>query len=92
MKINERIGAVLSADSEQVMFLGWGVYGGREESPPENIATMMQGIPNPKLIMDDGNVIWGCECWWAPEEKIKEMIGARRVVNVDINLIRSGKA
>ncbi len=25
-----------------------------------------KGAKNPKIILDDGQVFWGCECWWWP--------------------------
>lgn len=34
---------------------------------------------NPKIELDDGRVVWGQECWWGPEERIREMIGDREV-------------
>lgn len=32
------------------------------------------GHKNPKILLDNGHVIWGCQCWFASEEKIKSMI------------------
>lgn len=84
-EVGSRIGAVLKADEKTIHFIGFGVYGG-EEVPPENISPLLHeiGLKNPKLIMDDGQVAWGCECWWASEEKAKQMIGNRTVVMVDM--------
>jgi hypothetical protein len=28
---------------------------------------------NPRLKLDDGQIIWGIECWWKPYEKFKNM-------------------
>lgn len=26
---------------------------------------------NPKIRLDDGREVWGCECWWGPEANFK---------------------
>jgi hypothetical protein len=87
-KIGDRVGAILSADSKEVRLLGYGKYAG-SEIPPKGITLMGVplaefGIENPKILLDDGKVVWGCECWWGPEDKVKNTIGKRRVVMVDI--------
>ncbi len=35
---------------------------------------------NPRITLDDGRVVWGCECWWGPEDQIRAKIGGRTVV------------
>lgn len=135
----ERIGAILSADTEEVRLLGYGVYAG-EEAPPHpggllQVATgattweevdqieeqrrqeallalaQKSGLSdeersareaqieelsfprtNPKLLLDSGKVVWGFECWWGSEEKIRDSIGSRRVVDVDIDEVRARSA
>lgn len=75
-KIGDRVGAVLSAsDSEKlIQFLGYGVYEGSEV--PVSAAGWMSrglidaGIPNPKIRLDNGDVVWGCECWWGAEKEV----------------------
>lgn len=32
---------------------------------------------NPKIVLDDGEVVWGCECWWGPEAGYAQFRGAR---------------
>jgi len=34
----------------------------------------------PKITLDNGEVVWGPECWWGAEDKIKAMIGDREIV------------
>ena len=29
--------------------------------------------PNPRIRLQDGSVIWGCECWWASVENAPQM-------------------
>jgi hypothetical protein len=39
---------------------------------------------NPRIKLDSGDVVWGCQCWWGPEEEIKRTIGDREVVVVSV--------
>lgn len=108
MKIGDRVGAVLNADDEEVVLLGYGVYEG-DFCPPgvtEPSFEALMGDPktpwptaagtlgekravyetmkasvvwkmayrNPRIRLDDGQIVWGRECWWGPEEKIKAAI------------------
>lgn len=81
--IGTRVGALLKADETKVWLIGYGTYQG-DHVPPEDAGGFNLGIPNPKLVMDDGTVVWGCECWWGPEDKVRASIGEREVVNVDM--------
>lgn len=82
--VGTRVGAIQKSDKEAVYLYGFGVYAGREV-PPENRGFR---IPNPKIELDNGKVVFGCECYWGPEEGVKKMIDGRRVVEVDINEVR----
>lgn len=87
-----RVGAVCNADEKTVRLYGYGVYEG-DEVPPPGIQIFGQelhelGHANPKIKLDSGKVVWGCECWWGAEEKVKTMIGDRTVVEVDIEAER----
>lgn len=75
--VGDRVGAILSADSTTVNLLGYGVYEGRVMN--EDI-----GFPNPCIKLDSGELVWGYQCWWGPEEKVKAMIGGRHVVNATV--------
>lgn len=74
-KIGDRVGAIMSADSEKVELFGYGVYSGDVEIP---------GLPfkNPEIKLDNGRVVRGYECWWGPEDKVKAMIGTKKVIDV----------
>lgn len=74
----DRVGAISSADETQVKIFGFGVYDGRIVHPE-------LGIPNPRITLDSGEVVWGCECWWGAEAKIKASIGDRETVIVAID-------
>lgn len=81
----QRVGAILSQNKGIVKFLGYGQYVG-------NVACeRLGGMPNPKIELDSGETVWGCECWWGPEEKIKTVLtGAVKVENVSIDQVRTG--
>lgn len=86
-----RVGAVMSADKHSVRLFGYGTYVGDEVPPPE---VKMWGLPitrpNPKIVLDNGKVVWGCECWWGPEDEIKARFENRVIVEVvDIEVERA---
>jgi hypothetical protein len=88
-KIGDRVGAILSSDKDSVNLFGYGTYQG-DEIPDESCAGFMAAIlrdakhANPKIVLDDGTIVWGCECWWGPEEKVKADIGSRTIFLVSV--------
>ena len=49
----------------------------------EQVVELLTGMDlNPRLDLDGGGTVWGCECWWMPEAKFDELIGGRTVVVV----------
>lgn len=76
-QIGMRIGAILSANRGTVKFLGYGTYQGDQVHPEF-------GFPNPKLVLDNGDTVWGCECWWGPEEQIRKEIEGHKIEEVRI--------
>lgn len=46
-------------DRVAVVDEGFGIYEGDQMHPT-------LGFLNPKIAMDDGRTLWGCECWWGP--------------------------
>ena len=76
-KVGDRVGAILSANATTVNLLGYGVYDGDLEGGPAP-------FPNPRITLDDGRIVWGCECWWGAEEQVKASIGNRQVVMASI--------
>ncbi len=79
-EVGQRVGAVLSANKDEVQFLGYGVYDGMIDHPDH-------GFPNPRITLDSGDVVWGMECWWGGEEQIKEkfLSGDRTVIDAKID-------
>ena len=77
-KPGERVGAILSANDKVLRLLGYGVYEGDHvhEDEAAGIATVLRSeqAKNPRIKLDNGDVVWGCECWWAPEARIKDQV------------------
>lgn len=78
METGTRVGAILRSDEKRVELLGYGVYEGMEV-PPEGMLHDLD-VPNPKIRLDNGTVVWGYQCWWGMEDRVKESIGEREVV------------
>jgi len=99
-KIGERVGAVLDSDPEAkvVHFLGYGIYEG-DFIPAEAVGMMAEiarkgGCKNPRLLLDGGRRVYGCECWWGGEASVKKHIAAWEqrgyvIQNVDIDEVRT---
>lgn len=97
-KVNDRVGAMLSANNEIVKLLGYGIYLGDKSCPRGPMGCTMEeweesfrenGLPiqpyfNPCILLDSGRHVWGQQCWWGSEEKVKQSIGDRKVEIVEI--------
>lgn len=96
-KIGDRIGALLSATKDEVKLLGYGVYVGDEVpvTAMGMLAEMCREVnhANPKLVLDSGKVVWGCECWWGDEAEVRAKVALYpRCVEVDIDEVRKLEA
>jgi hypothetical protein len=95
VKVGERVGAVSHTEADKVFMFGFGVYQG-EKVPPKGIRFMGMDLNamkhyNPCVLLDNGKEVWGCECWWGPEELIKRQLEGKTVVELDVEQER-GKA
>lgn len=78
--MSQKVIALLSANEKEVISFGEGDYVGDEIIPKDlNIKGFGEiikeaGIPNPKIVLDSGEIVWGCECWWGPKDKVQEKI------------------
>ena len=72
-KQGDRVCAISHTDDEHIYLYGYGVYEGKEV-PPKNVGGLNIGIPNPKIRLDNGDVVYGCECWWGTVEGVKKML------------------
>ena len=71
--------AIRDANKDQVNIFGCGVYVGDEPCP------YLHDRLNPKIVLDDGNIVWGCECWWCNAEEFeREQLGSRKINIVPI--------
>ena len=67
-QVGERVGVILGWTPDEpkvIKFLGYGIYDGDLPGGP------LGSYPNPRITLEKGGVIWGCECWWGSEEEIK---------------------
>jgi hypothetical protein len=80
-----RVGVIFSSSSDRgnkiVKFLGYGKYEGDVPCP------FLDGSPNPKLVLDNGTIVWGCQCWWGPEDRIRAQIAQYESAGYKIELI-----
>lgn len=94
MKIGDRVGVVKSSTKTEVEFFGYGVYDGMHTPPKELVAKFFglrseeintEEIPsNPRVTLDNGKFVWGCESYWGPEEKIKEFLEGKTITIVEV--------
>lgn len=58
----------------------------KEEHPQWDEAKLEETVKalrtNPCIKLDNGQLVWGCQCWWGPEESVRKAIGEREVVFV----------
>jgi hypothetical protein len=49
----------------------------------EEVVELLTGMDlNPRLDLDGGGTVWGCECWWMPEAEFDKFAGSRTIVLV----------
>lgn len=80
-KIGDKVFAILgmSPGSSIVKILGPGTYQG-EEVPPKDRpgwagAMAEMDLPNHKILLDTGEIVFGCECWWGTESSMRKRLG-----------------
>ncbi len=66
-KVGTRVTAILDARDGVVRSFGDGVYAGDFPLPPE-AGGFNFGQVNPRIDLDSGKTVWGCESWWGPCE------------------------
>jgi hypothetical protein len=82
-KVGDRVVAISHTDDDKMCHIyGCGVYEGdyimptvKNGGPVGVIADMARklGHKNPRIKLDDGNIVWGCECWWGPESVLDKI-------------------
>jgi hypothetical protein len=90
-RVGSRVGAISHSDDKTVYLFGYGVYDG-DKIPLAELGVQVFGMPldrpNPQITLDNGKLVFGCECWWGLESEVKAQIGARAVVLLDIEAER----
>jgi len=82
-----RVTAILSAGRGIVKSFGDGVYAG-DFKLPDDASGFNFGQDNPRIDLDNGKTVWGCECWWGPTEEIKKRFQDWKIETVDIDEYR----
>lgn len=79
--IGDRVGAVASISSDGIGELfGYGEYMGElvpdYEGERGTITDLLKALnrPNPTIKLDNGEYVYGCECWWGSEEEVKQRL------------------
>ena len=91
-EIGCRVGAVSSGDEKNLRLFGYGIYDGDHTPEPSEGVTFMgmaMDHENPRITLDNGKHVYGCECWWGPEETVKKWESGREVVVLDIEAERA---
>ena len=93
-KTGERVGAILgSNENGSIEFLGYGIYEG-DFIPLEAVGWMAGELrkhdnTNPRIRLDGGKVVYGCECWWGSEHTVKKRLDGAVIIDRDIDEVRS---
>ena len=87
-----RVCAIRNSSSTHVYLFGCGTYDGDFVPPTffgkpmkdlqKDFEAMFPGEPfkprmNPRITLDSGEVVWGQECWWGPEDELPERVAGR---------------
>jgi len=91
-KAGKRVYAIRDAEVGKVFLYGFGVYEGEEipDKEAQGLAAALREAnnTNPKIRLDNGKIVWGCECWWGAEDQFKLKFGESKIVEVDITAER----
>jgi len=75
-----------------VEFLGYGTYEG--DFVPDADAGGLAAdcceakARNPRIRLDNGDVVWGGECWWGPEESFRKNMEEYKAMGYEIKEVR----
>lgn len=102
MEKGTRVWAVLGKEGDMLYTFGEGVYVGNEIPEQKDIdeygtkrswLAMLKEInrANPKILLNTGKNVYGCECWWtSSEQRIKDMYEQfpNKVKEIDVSEYR----
>lgn len=68
--VGTRVGAIYESNvvEKVIKIFGYGTYLG--DSFPHEKAK----LASPKILLDSGEVIYGYQCWWGEEHKVREQL------------------
>ena len=87
----------VNKEKKEVYFLGFGKLLGYEipgeEAGGLAVLTRAYKIPNPKIQLDNGKIVWGCECHWGNKKEMLDFVAeleeyGYKKVDVDIDDVR----
>jgi len=82
-EVGDRVGAICSYHKEDGLSLyGEGTYIG--DLYPSAGPFEGMGIRNPCIRLDDGDYVWGYQCWWGELEEVKRKYGEKAWNDADI--------
>ncbi len=96
MQNGDRVGAVKSFDHGTLKVFGFGEYIG-EEVPPKNCIGYSKFLyegqqKDRKILLDDGNIIYGSECWIFDEMEVRKSLREyEKIEYINIDELRSKK-
>lgn len=87
VQVGERAGAILSGGEETINLIGYGVR--VEDEIPVGAGGLGpilvdMGRANPTILLDSGEKVYGCECWWGSEDQVKKMCEGHKIVQVTL--------
>ena len=98
-KIGSKVICVSHADKVYAYIFGHGIYEGPKQPKDFPIDQQPAGMKgryiveagkdNPCIKLEDGNYVWGCECWWDIESKVEEYLTGLAIKKLDIKEIRN---
>jgi len=86
-----RLVALHDETDEHVEIIGSGQYIGKmvpDESSSSSEQLRELDIPDNTIELDDGCLVYECECYFLPEEELEDYLGGRDRVYIDIDQIR----
>lgn len=84
VKVGDRVGAICSGKGDTIKIYGFGTFEGNH-IPEEAVGPFAEAmrelkVENPRIRLDSGEVVYGCECWWGPENAIREKLEAYKTI------------
>ena len=85
--VGTRVKLVSHIDDDTIYCFGYGIYEGfkrpcdfpKDQRPAGLLGQILveNEHDNPCIKMDDGNYIWGCECWWGEAEDLEAIFATQ---------------